>query len=76
MRINCSIENKLVQARIINFEKFTNKTVKCISMGVRRDDGTDNGIHYVKQNEMDISKVNYFDNKIAVKVNCSIEQGI
>ena len=45
-------------------------------MGVRRVEGTDNGIHYVNKSEMDISKVNYFDNEIAVKVNCSIEQGI
>ena len=81
MHINCSIANKLVQARRVNFtgiviEKFTNKSVKCVSMGVRRDEGTDNGIHYVNQSEMDISKVNYFADEIAVKVNCSIEQGI
>ena len=81
MRINCTNENKLVHAKRINFtgiivEKFTNKSVKCVSMDVRRVEGTDNGIHYVNQSEMDISKVNYYDDEIVVKVNCSIEQGI
>ena len=44
-------------------------------MGVRRDEGTDDRIHCVNQSELDTSKVNYFDNEIAVKVNCSNEQG-
>ena len=81
-RLNCTINHTMiVQVKRVNFtgiivEKLTNKSVKCVSMGVRRVKGSDNGTHYANHREIQINKVNYFDNEIAVKVNCSTKQGI
>ena len=56
-------------------KNLMNKTVKCLAQSVRRNEGSDDGIHYTPRVDIKLNKMHYFKHEIAVKISCSIKEG-
>ena len=49
-------------------KNFMNKTVKCLAQSVRRNEGSDDGIHYRPGVDINFNEIHYFKDEIAVKI--------